>query len=244
MRLLITNDDGWESPGLQALVSALKPRHEVWVFAPDRERSGQSHSITLKGPIRVKEQAPQQYSCDGTPADCVILAVKTGFIPLPDVVLSGINLGPNLGTDLIYSGTVAAARQACLMGLPSLALSSANLRGPWDFPGAAEWLGLHLEELLRTQSPGAFWNLNFPVPVPPGTEFQRTVPAMREYHDRIESFLAPGKEHFCFYRGALREREPEEGTDWWAVNRGFVALSLLAAQPLVPSLEENHERKL
>lgn len=229
MVILLTNDDGIDSPSFPALEQAFSD-HEVYVVAPDRERSGQSHAITLKGPLRLKELAPRRWRCDGTPADCVLLALKGDFVPKPDLILSGLNLGPNLGTDLIYSGTAAAARQASLYEIPALAGSLAQARGPWDPQPAAHWLKDHLEELLALWRPGTFLNLNFPV----GVALRDWRPATlgrRLYLDRIESFLAPGHEHYCFVRGALGDLPPEEGSDIWTVNRGLVSVSLVMNHP-------------
>ena len=124
MRVLIANDDGVFSPGLEAVRAALAPDHEVWVVAPDGERSAMSHYITIKGPVAVREISERVYSCSGSPADCVIVGLLEVLPELPDVVVSGINIGPNLGTDVIYSGTAAAARQAarrCPAGGPAVA---------------------------------------------------------------------------------------------------------------------------
>ena len=232
MKILITNDDGIDSPALEALEGSLGTSHEIWVFAPDRERSGQSHSITLRGPVRVKKRAERWFSCDGTPADCIIVGLKGGFVPLPDVIISGINLGPNLGTDTIYSGTVAGARQGAIMGIKSLALSSAVLRGPWDLQGPADWLAKNLVTLLEGLPDASFLNINFPSPLDPSAQVQEATLSKRVYHDKIESFLAPGSEHFCFVKGALGEEDPLEGNDWWAVNRGRISLTALSAQPI------------
>jgi len=119
MRILLTNDDGYASDGIKALAVALGGEHEVWTLAPDSERSGMSHSMSLRQPLKIRKLAEREYCCSGTPADCVILA-SHGVLPFsPDVVVSGINRGPNLGTDLVYSGTAAAARQASMNGVPA-----------------------------------------------------------------------------------------------------------------------------
>lgn len=231
MKILITNDDGIDSPGLAALDDVLGARHELWFFAPDRERSGQSHAITLRGPIRVKSREERWFSCDGTPADCINIALKGNFVPVPDLVISGINLGPNLGTDTVYSGTVAGARQGAFQGIPSLSLSSASLRGPWDVTGAALWLSSRLDQLVSVLAPGQFLNLNFPSPLASEATGAWSGLCRRTYNDRVEKFLAPGKEHFCFLRGELGQDPPERGTDWHAVLSGSVSLTLMTAQP-------------
>jgi len=126
MRILISNDDGVDAPGLNFLAEKMQAFGEVFVVAPDRERSGCSHSLTLLDPLRIHKLADRRYSIDGTPTDCVNLALKTILKDkLPDLVLSGINRGPNLGDDITYSGTVAAALEGALMGIPSAAFSLA-----------------------------------------------------------------------------------------------------------------------
>jgi 5'-nucleotidase len=124
LRLLLSNDDGLVAPGLVALAEALEEEHEVWVVAPSSERSAQSHSLTMHKPLRLQNRQSRRWSVSGTPADCVYLALHHLMAKSPpDLVLSGINIGSNLGSDVHYSGTVAAAREACLHGYPSIAIS-------------------------------------------------------------------------------------------------------------------------
>ena len=123
MTVLLTNDDGIDSAGLEALRSHLSVHHDVWTVAPDGERSAMSHYITVRDPIRCREIGKQIYKSSGSPADCVIVGMVGGFATKPDIVVSGINIGPNLGTDIVLSGTVAAARQAAFMGVPGIAVS-------------------------------------------------------------------------------------------------------------------------
>ncbi|TMA80367.1 MAG: 5'/3'-nucleotidase SurE, partial [Deltaproteobacteria bacterium] len=123
MIILVCNDDGIRSEGVQRLARAVESLGEVYVVAPDREQSAVSHSLTLHRPLRVEQIAPRQYAVDGTPTDCVNLAVS-GILPArPELVLSGINKGANLGDDITYSGTVSAAMEGTLLGIPSIALS-------------------------------------------------------------------------------------------------------------------------
>jgi 5'-nucleotidase len=131
MRILLTNDDGIQSDGLYALIDALngikdingKTLHEIWVVAPEHERSGVSHAMTLKRPTKLRRLGDFRYSCSGTPADCIIIAGLSVLHDAPNLVIYGINKGPNLGTDIVYSGTCGAARQAALEGIPSIAIS-------------------------------------------------------------------------------------------------------------------------
>ena len=123
MKILISNDDGWTAPGIVALADAVQPFADIKVVAPDRNRSAASSSLTLMQPVRVSKQKPDWYSVDGTPADCVILAFNGLLDWAPDIVISGINAGPNLGDDVVYSGTVAAAMEGFFHGVPGFAFS-------------------------------------------------------------------------------------------------------------------------
>src|SRR5687767_1306109 len=126
MRLLISNDDGILAHGLECLIAAAEPLGEVWVVAPDREQSATSHSLTLHHPVRPVKRAERRWQVDGTPTDCVMIGVEALLPEKPDFVLSGINHGQNMGEDVLYSGTVAAAMEGLSLGIPSLAISFAG----------------------------------------------------------------------------------------------------------------------
>jgi 5'-nucleotidase len=167
MKLLLTNDDGIEAAGLQALAAAAAPLGAVTVAAPVGALSGCSHQVTTDQPFRVLAREGNRYAVEGTPADCV----RVGLYRLaPDAawVLSGINHGGNLGTDVWHSGTAAAAREAVLHGRPAVAVSHyKKKRLEFDWPRAAGWLGPLLRDLLaRPWTPGTFWNVNLPHPAP------------------------------------------------------------------------------
>jgi 5'-nucleotidase len=169
-RILISNDDGIEAPGIKILERiALELTDDVWVVAPDQEQSGASHSLTMRRPLRLIERSERRYAVDGTPTDCVLLAVKKLLRERrPDLVLSGINGGSNAGEDLTYSGTVAAAMEATLLGIPAIALSQDYPDGspiPWDTGKA---LGAEvIRRLLQQPWPeNTLININFPS-VPP-----------------------------------------------------------------------------
>lgn len=139
MRILLSNDDGYYAPGLEALAGAMRGMGEITVVAPERNRSGASNSLTLDRPLHLKEAPNGFFYVNGTPTDCVHLAV-TGLLPeLPDMVISGINHGSNMGDDTIYSGTVAAATEGFLLGIPSVAVSLANIGGE-NFQTAADFV--------------------------------------------------------------------------------------------------------
>ena len=163
MRLLLTNDDGIDAPGLAALSQAAAPLGEVVVVAPHVCHSSGSHRVTTGAPIRLNRLAGGRFAVEGTPADCVRIALS-GLAEPVDAVLAGINAGGNLGADVYLSGTVAAAREAALLGRPAVALSQYRRRGqPFDWARAAAWAGGVLRDLLaRPWQPGTLWNVNLP----------------------------------------------------------------------------------
>lgn len=163
MRLLLTNDDGIDAPGLEALETAAAALGERIVVAPRDPQSGCGHRVTTHASLHPIQRGPGRFAVDGTPADCVRLALH-GLIAPPQWILSGINAGGNLGADVYHSGTVAAVREAALHGLPGVAVSHYRLRGvDVDWPRAARWTAAILVDLLaRPQEPGCFWNVNLP----------------------------------------------------------------------------------
>src|SRR5262245_31164807 len=163
MKLLITNDDGIDAPGLQALWAAAETLGNPVVAAPLEALSGCSHQVTTNGPIRVEQRKPDCYAVAGTPADCVRVALHH-LVPDTAWVLSGINAGGNLGADVWHSGTVAAVREAVLHGWPGIALSQYRKRGlPVDWQRATAWVAPVLRDLLaRPRKHGTFWNINLP----------------------------------------------------------------------------------
>ncbi|AFG37984.1 5'/3'-nucleotidase SurE [Spirochaeta africana] len=233
MRILLTNDDGIQSPGLKALTAALQDHHDVWVIAPDGERSGMSHSLSLRDPIRVERLGPQQFAVGGSPADCVIVGI-TGLMEgsPPDVVLSGINLGPNLGTDVTFSGTAAAARQASYMGYPGLALSMYTHTPPFELAPAARFLAANIVALTDLWEESLFININFPnLPSYPAG-YAITTPARRLYVDDLHHFDAPAGVRYYFMSGVPRECSLADGSDWFAVEQGQVSISPISVNPI------------
>src|SRR5882762_2812333 len=154
-RILVTNDDGIHSAGIIALAEALDPLGEVLVVAPAHEMSAASHSLTLTRPLRIERIDERHYSVDGTPTDCVTLAMNHLLKDeLPAIVVSGINKGGNLGDDVTYSGTVAGALEASLLGIPSIAVSLRQTRGDYDFTHAAHAAAVMGEAMLQSPLPG------------------------------------------------------------------------------------------
>jgi 5'-nucleotidase len=166
MLILISNDDGIQSEGIIALEEALRPVGEIFTVAPDRAQSSMSHALTLHRPLRVQEVAPRRLAVNGTPSDCVKLAL-TGLLPVrPNLVVSGINKGPNLGDDIIYSGTVSAAIEGALLTVPSIAVSLVTFRD-FDFRAAAEFTAFLVSSIQQTGGipPETLLNVNVP-PLP------------------------------------------------------------------------------
>jgi len=163
MNILLTNDDGIDSEGLKVLAETLKKEHLVWISAPDTERSASSHGITIRKPVVFTAIDEQTFTCSGTPADCILFALKGAVPVVPDVVISGINKGNNIGNDIVYSGTVAAARQGAFIGIPSIAVSAAGFIPPFPFAEAADFILKHLNDLISLWNKEIILNVNIPV---------------------------------------------------------------------------------
>ncbi|MBX9661357.1 MAG: 5'/3'-nucleotidase SurE [Nitrospiraceae bacterium] len=162
MRILVTNDDGIDSPGLTALAEALKAIGEVWVVAPDRERTAVAHAVTLHKPLRLHRLASRTFSVNGTPVDCVNLALLKVMPKPPAIVVSGINKGVNLGDDVLYSGTVSAAMEGTILGIPSIAVSQEG-RESFRFPVAADYAARIVRQVLAQGLPDeTLLNVNVP----------------------------------------------------------------------------------
>jgi len=243
MRILLSNDDGIDSPGLLALHQEIDRigGHEVWTVAPDGERSGMSHSITLKDPIKSRKIGERRYCISGTPADCIMTAVLGIMAEKPDIVLSGINLGPNLGTDLIYSGTAAAARQAAYMGIPGVAVSINAFTSPWNFSALARFTVQNLEGFIKLFDGNHFININGPEDGKMNAPIEITHPCYRTYNDRMIQFIAPRGDEYWFLKGAPIDTSDEEGSDWNAVVRGSISVSPVHLHPLNNQVDEEYE---
>jgi 5'-nucleotidase len=232
MRILLTNDDGYASEGINALAVALGADHEVWTMAPDAERSGMSHAMSLRHPLKMRKMAEREYTCSGTPADCVILALH-GVIPFkPDIVVSGINRGPNLGTDLVYSGTAAAARQAALNGIPGIAVSLATYAAPFKYTALARLVADRLDFFLSQWDEDVFININAPVADDDFIyEIVPAVPSRRIYQDTIKFFDGPDGYSYSFFMDGHVDTTEQDGTDEYLVNKGFAVYTRVMAYP-------------
>lgn len=226
--LLVTNDDGVASPALAALVDALEDVGEVWVFAPDREQSAVGHGVSLHRPLRVRPVRDRWYMIDGTPTDCVLLAVREFLPRKPDLVLSGINTGPNLGDDVTYSGTVAGAYEGMLLGIPSIAISNASYE-PSDYTTAARCSALVAAQVLEHGAP-ADTVLNVNVPDIPFGELQGiriTRQGLREFNDEIVARKDPRGNDYYWIGGFRPSSVPHPGTDIEAIEKNFVSVTPL-----------------
>ena len=163
MRILLTNDDGWDAPGLSALKTLAGQFGDVFVLAPRDPHSGAGHRVTTDGPLDLEETGPREFTLTGTPVDCVRVAVTT-LLPDIDWVLAGINRGGNLGADIFMSGTVAAVREAALLGRPGIAISQYLRKGvPLDWDRSVELAQPVIEQLISEPRPGrGYWNVNLP----------------------------------------------------------------------------------
>jgi 5'-nucleotidase len=228
MRIQLSNDDGYLAPGLACLAEALKSVAQVDVVAPERDRSGASNSLTLTTPLRLQLASNGFYFVDGTPTDCVHLAITGLLATEPDIVIAGINRGANLGDDVIYSGTVAAAMEGRFLGLPAIAVSLAGKAGA-NFPTAARVV-LRLLEQLRNDPLPADTILNVNVPdVPP--EQVAGIEATRLGHrHKAEPVIRAADPHgnpIYWVGGPGAEADAGPGTDFYALRRHFVSITPL-----------------
>jgi 5'-nucleotidase len=232
MRILLTNDDGVNAPGLEALYHALQDLGEITTVAPDSERSAVGHAITLSDPLRVAEHRNHRgfaaYAVSGTPADCVKIAVGAILSRKPDLVLSGINQGANLGTNLLYSGTVSAATEAALLGLPAAAFSLADRHFSNFSPAAAFARHLATEINRKGLPPGVSLNVN--VPALPGREI-RGVAFTRQGRlrvlERFDKRTDPRDNLYYWMAGEIfvDESPASSGFDDCAVREGYISVT-------------------
>ncbi len=224
--LLVTNDDGFHSEGIQALADALDTLGEVWIVAPDREASAASHSLTLTRPLRMSRLTDRGFVVDGTPTDCVTLGVGEVLRGrTPDLVVSGINFGANMGDDVHYSGTVAAAFEAVILGIPAIAVSQVLGEGFSFVPAAGVARSLVRRALERGLPEGVLLNVNVP-PVPPtGVRFTRL--GKRQYTEAVVRDSDPRGRTCYWIGGGDPVWEDIPGTDFAAVGEGFVSISPL-----------------
>lgn len=237
MHILISNDDGYLAPGLASLAASLAKVAKVTIVAPDRNRSAASNSLTLDMPLRVRHMENGFYSVDGTPTDCVHLAVTGLLDEEPDIVFSGINNGENMGDDVLYSGTVAAATEGRFLGLPSVALSM-NASEPKHFSTAAEVAVQLYKQLLNKKLPAdTILNVNVPdVPLEQIRGFKATRLGQRHRAEPVIEARDPRNKKIFWVGPPGETQDAGEGTDFHAVEHNYVSVT-----PLQIDLT-NHQR--
>lgn len=228
MRILLSNDDGYFAPGLSALAEALSDLGEVVVVAPEQNRSGASNSLTLDRPLSLKRAPGGFYFVNGTPTDCVHLAVTGMLEVMPDIIVSGINLGANMGDDTIYSGTVAAATEGYLLGIPSIAVSLTSFEGK-NFASAGrvarELVERHVRQPLKDP---VLLNVNIPdIPYSELKGFEVTRLGRRHKAEPVVKTVSPRNETLYWIGAAGAAADAGPGTDFNAVERGFVSITPL-----------------
>jgi len=227
MHFLISNDDGITARGIQALSQRMVSLGKVTIVAPDQNRSGASNSLTLDAPVRIKEVQERTFSVSGTPTDCVHIAL-TGLLEKdPDMVVSGINAGANLGDDVIYSGTVAAAMEGRFLGLPAIAVSLVFEERPVNYETAAEAVVLLVERLRKDPLP-ADTILNINVPDLPWDEikgFEVTRLGHRHRAEPVVKTNDPRGRPLYWIGPAGPEQDAGPGTDFHAIRRGYISIT-------------------
>ena len=230
VRILVTNDDGYRSDGIRALAQALRDIGEVTTVAPVLEASAVGHALTLRHPLRLESIEDRVFAVDGTPTDCVNIAATHVFKGLPDLVVSGINKGWNLGDDITYSGTVAGALEGALLGIPSIAVSLRQTRGDYDFSYAARAVAVMAEAILRQPLPArTFLNINVPKGQPKG--YRVTVQAKRNHVTSVSERHDPKGRAYYWIEEGQNDWEPHDRSDYQAVRDGYVSVT-----PLHPDL--------
>jgi 5'-nucleotidase len=234
LRILVTNDDGYRSAGIHALAGALRDLGEVTIVAPTTEASAIGHALTLRRPLRLEAIEDRVFAVDGTPTDCVNVAVTHVFHGLPDLVVSGINKGWNLGDDVTYSGTVAGALEGALLGIASIGVSLRQTRGDYDFQYAARAAAVMADAVLRQPLPGrTFLNINVPKGQPKG--YRVTVQAKRNHITSVAVRHDPKGYAYYWIEEGENEWEPHDRSDYQAVRDGYVSVT-----PLHPDLTAHH----
>jgi 5'-nucleotidase len=228
--ILVTNDDGYFSPGIKALASALERLGDVTIVAPQTEASAVGHALTVRRPLRLDAIADRVYAVDGTPTDCVNLAIYEVLKRKPDLVVSGINNGLNIGDDVTYSGTVAGALEAALLGIQAIAVSLEHVPGESNFGPLAELAATLGETLLDRPLPSrTFLNVNGPQRPVRGVRV--TSQAVRNHVTKIGKRHDPRGRPYFWIEEAQYDWQPHDRSDYQAISDGFISVT-----PLQPDL--------
>ena len=231
-QVLVCNDDGINAPGLKLLEKVLTSlAREVWVAAPETEQSAVSHSLTLRRPLRIRKLSARHFALDGTPTDCVLMGINEIMKSTPpDLVVSGVNRGGNLGEDVTYSGTVAAAMEGTLLGVPSVALSQVYADGhPVKWATAEKWTATVLKKLTaESWPPGVLINVNFPdVTAGRVTGIEVTRQGRRKLGSELVRGTAPRGGPYYWIGAQRREEKYNPGIDLEAISRGAISITPL-----------------
>lgn len=225
LKIVVTNDDGYDQPGLAALVESVKALAEVWVVAPATPQSNVGHRVTMREPIRVDQPDRHTYVVHATPADCARLAVKQ-LVPDVDWVIAGINPGANLGSDVYQSGTVAAAREAAILGIRAMAVSQ-YIAPDWtvDWPAAQVQVVRIIAAILKKElSPGQFWNINLPSPITAGSVLTTQTCPLDKHPHRYQYIEDSG---IYRYQGIIHDRPRSVGSDVDVCFGGMISVTLM-----------------
>ena len=229
-RILVTNDDGVHSEGIRALADAVRHLGDVTIVAPIQEASAIGHALTLRRPLRVETISPQIFAVDGTPTDCVNVAITHVMGAMPDLILSGINKGWNLGDDVTYSGTVSGALEGALLGVSSIAVSTQRLNDECEFGPSALAAAIVAEQVLRRGMP-KFTLLNINTPRGPNKGFRVTVQAKRNHITVVNERIDPRQRAYYWIEEGQNEWEPHDRSDYQAVRDGYISIT-----PLQPDM--------
>ena len=240
-RILVTNDDGVHSEGIKALADALRPLGEITVVAPLTEASAIGHALTLRRPLRLETLRDGVYAVDGTPTDCVNIAITSVMRAMPDLVVSGINKGWNLGDDVTYSGTVSGAFEGALLGAPGIAVSLQRTNGVFDFSESARAAYLVAGSVLDRGVPSRIF-LNINVPKGRTKGFKITVQAKRNHITTVNERTDPRGQKYFWIEEGQNEWEPHDRSDYQAVRDGYISVTPLqpdlTAYSVIPTIEE------
>jgi 5'-nucleotidase len=237
-RILVTNDDGVHSEGIRALADALKHFGDITVVAPIQEASAIGHALTLRRPLRVETVHPGVFAVDGTPTDCVNIAVTHVLKKKPDLIVSGINKGWNLGDDVTYSGTVAAALEGALLGIPSIAVSTQKRRdNGYEFGPSAQAAAAVAQAVLLRGIP-KFTLLNINTPQGSNKGFRATVQAKRNHITVVTERIDPRGQPYYWIEEGQDDWEPHDRSDYQAVRDGYISIT-----PLQPDMTSHDALK-
>ncbi|MDQ1351559.1 MAG: 5/3-nucleotidase [Acidobacteriota bacterium] len=225
--LLLTNDDGYLAEGIRYLKEHLSSRYDVYIAAPDRERSGISLSISINHPMRIKQVNERVFVIDGTPTDCINIALQKIMPHWPDFIISGMNHGENLCEDVLFSGTVAGAYTGSLYGVPSMAVSIIDAKDGrgYDFADAARVTESIIEKLLPLKNSNVVYNLN--IPTPNNGKILATSLGLKRYKPSLVERIDPRGQPYFWIGTGNPSSDGDEGSDLWAISRGNISLSVL-----------------